>query len=85
MKRVTKKKLIKFQQPSIDLERELASHITKAGADQIRRRRKAGLSVFFLKDGRIVEVRPDKTEIHGQEITMRWIKIDRGKRTVVLK
>ncbi len=68
-----------------DLERSLVVHISKTGKEQIKKRRKAGLSVYYLKAGRIVEVKPDRTEIQGKEIGSSWIKLEKAKRTLVLK
>lgn len=75
----------KYNTPEIDLERTLVINISQTGKEQIKRRRKAGLSVYFLKEGRIVEVKPDKTEIPGKKVESRWIKLAKGKRTVILK
>ena len=69
----------------VDPERTLVDHILHTGKEQIKKRRKAGLSVYFLKDGRIIELKPDRTEIKGKEIESRWINLERGKRTLVLK
>lgn len=68
-----------------DLERNLVVHISKTGKEQIKKRRKAGLSVYYLKKGRIVEVKPDRTEIQGKEIGSRWVKLEKKNRTLVLK
>ena len=70
---------------SVNLERTLVDHISNTGKEQIKKRRKAGLSVYFLKEGRIVEVTPDRTEIKGKIIESRWVTLDREKRTVFLK
>jgi hypothetical protein len=78
----------RFQQATTnlnDLERSLVGHISKTGKEQIKKRRKAGLSVYYLKGGRIVEVKPDKTEIQGKEIGKPWIKLEKKKRSLVLK
>lgn len=81
-KRFEKKKMTDVSTP---LERSLIGYITKTGREQIKKRRKAGLSVYFLKDGRIVERRPDRTEIPGTKIGSSWVTLDKEKRTVVLK
>lgn len=70
---------------SVDLERTLVDHISNTGKEQIKKRRKAGLSVYFLKEGRIVEVTADKTEIKGKKVESRWITLEREKRTFLLK
>ena len=75
----------KFTGNQVDLETNLVSHITKTGKEQIKRRRKAGLSVYYLKDGRIIEQRPDRTEIEGKKIGSHWITLDKDKRTIILK
>ena len=75
-----------FQIPNqIDLEADLVLHIIKTGREQIKRRRKAGLSVYYLKEGRIIEQRPDKTEVKGKLIGSQWITLDKNKRTLILK
>ncbi len=75
----------KFQNGQIDLEANLAIEIAKTGTEQIKKRRKAGLSVFFLKDGRIVEQKPDKSEVKGKAIAAKWITLEKSKRKLILK
>ena len=68
-----------------DLERSLVIHISNTGKEQIKKRRKASLSSYYLKEGRIVEMKPDRTEVQGKKIESRWIKLEKGKRSLVLK
>lgn len=74
-----------YNNPQIDLERTLIAHIVKTGKEQIKKRKKAGLSVYFVRNGQIVEVKPDKTVIPGKKLESRWIKLEKSKRSVVLK
>ena len=69
----------------VDLEQNLVAHISNTGKEEIKKRRKAGLSVYYLKEGRIVEVKPDKTEIKGKEVKSRWVTLAKEKRKLVLK
>lgn len=69
----------------IDLERNLVAHISNTGKEEIKKRRKAGFSVYYSKDGRIVELKPDRTEIQGKQIESRWVTLEKKKRTFVLK
>lgn len=69
----------------IDLERKLAAHISNTGKEQIKKRKRAGLSVYYLKNGRVVELKPDKTEVQGKHVESIWITLDSNKRTIVLK
>jgi hypothetical protein len=75
----------KYTGDPIDLERTLVVHISNTGKEQIKKRRKAGLSVYYLKDGRIVEVKPDRTEIQGKQIESRWVTLEKKKRSFLLK
>jgi len=74
-----------FSNQQVDIERNLVSHISETGKEEIKKRRKANLSVYYLKDGRVTEIRPNKTEVLGKEISSRWIKLDRKKRSFMLK
>ncbi len=85
MEKLRRQRSKKFHATPVDLERKLAAYITQTGAEQIKRRRKAGLSVYYVKDGRIIEVRPDQTEIEVKEIPTRWVTVAENKRSIVLK
>ena len=69
----------------IDLEKSLVAQISNTGKEEIKERKKAGLSVYYLKGGRVVEVRPDKTEIAGKEVKSKWVTLEKEKRKIVLK
>lgn len=83
--RKTKRYRQEFTGKTTDLERTLVAHISNTGKEQIKRRKKAGLSVYYLRNGRIVEVKPDKTETLGTQIKSRWVTLDQDKRTLILK
>jgi hypothetical protein len=68
-----------------DLEARVAIEITKTGQAEIKRRRRAGLSVYFAKDGHIIEQRPDKSEIKGNKVNSEWITVADKYRKIRLK
>ncbi|MBL0739850.1 hypothetical protein [Chryseolinea lacunae] len=74
-----------FTGKTVDLERTLVAKISGTGKTEIKKRRKAGLSVFYLKQGKIVEVKPDQTEIEVQSVDSRWVKIEKNKRSILIK
>jgi hypothetical protein len=74
-----------FRNNQIDLEANLVTFIVRTGKEQIKKRRKAGLSAYFLKDGAIIEVKPDKTEVQLENLGLKWVSLEKEKRTVILK
>ena len=79
------KKRTMFRKNQIDLEANLVTYITKTGQEQIKKRRKAGLSAYLLKNGAIIEVKPDRTEIELKKLGSNWVSLDKKKRTLILK
>ena len=79
------KKRTEFRKNQIDLEANLVTYITRTGKEQIKKRRKAGLSAFLLKNGFIIEVKPDRTEVELKKLTSTWVSLDKEKRTLILK
>ena len=69
----------------MDIERELIIRIGAIGREEVKRRRAAGLSSFFARDGRIIEKLPDNTEHTRDVIHSKWVKIAKGKRSLKLK
>ena len=69
----------------IDLELSLVAHIAKTGKEQIKRRKKAGLSAYYLKGDRLIELKPNKTEIELKKVKSNWISVSKDKRTLILK
>ena len=51
----SKRNISKYQSKKPDLEEVIAKEISKTGREQIKRRVKAGLSVFYLKNGKIID------------------------------
>jgi hypothetical protein len=68
-----------------DFEAKIAEVIAKTGRDQIKKRFKSGHSVFFAKDGHIVEQHPDKSETLGRAINSNWVAVSKSKRKLILK
>ena len=85
MRKVKFHKANQFTGEKGDLERNLVVHISNTGKEQIKRRRKRGLSAYYLKDGVIIELTPSRKEIKGKQIQSRWIFLEKSKRTLVLK
>jgi len=73
-----------FQDP-MGLERSLIVRISETGREQMKKRRKAGLSSFYAKDGRIIEVLPDNSENVRHAINSKWIVLEKEKRSIKLK
>lgn len=69
----------------IDLEANLALAIAKTGQVQIKKRRKAGFSVYFLKDGHLIEQKPDQSVVKKKIIAAKWVVLDKNKRRFTLK
>lgn len=75
----------RYFQVSLELERSLIERISETGKEQLKRRRKAGLSSFYAKDGRIIEVLPNNSEQVGLAIKSKWIALSKDKRSLKLK
>jgi hypothetical protein len=73
-----------FQDP-FEIERALVSRISDTGKEQLKRRRKAGLSSFYAREGKIIEVLPNNSEHAHQTIKSNWVVLKRGKRSLKLK
>lgn len=73
-----------FQDP-LEIERTLVTRISETGKEQLKRRRKAGLSSFYAKEGKIIEVFPNNTEHVRQTIKSKWVVLNREKRSLKLK
>lgn len=73
-----------FQAP-LEIERTLVTRISETGKEQLKRRRKAGLSSFYAKEGKIIEVFPNNTEHVRQTIKSKWVVLNREKRSLKLK
>lgn len=69
----------------MDLERNLINKIAETGREELKKRRKAGLSSFYAKDGKIIEVLPNNTETVRQTINSRWVILEKKKRSVTLE
>ena len=76
---------VEYQGKPVDLERELVVRIAETGREQIKRRRRHNLSVYYLKNDKLIEVKPDKTEISIKDIKSRWITLESDKRSIVIK
>lgn len=74
-----------YQNNPIDLEAILAVEITKTGKGEVRKRRKAGLSAYYIKDGRIIEQKPDKSVVSIRDVHSKWVTIEKHNRKVTLK
>jgi len=73
-----------FQDP-LEIERTLVIRISETGKEQLKRRRKAGLSSFYAKEGKIIEIFPNNTEHVRQTIKSKWVVLNREKRSLKLK
>lgn len=74
------KKQSPISKPLSDPEKEIIVVICKTGAEQIKKRRKAGLSAYYLRDGKLIERLPDRKEIFLKEVSAKWISIDPSRR-----
>jgi hypothetical protein len=72
-----------FRDP-MEIERNLVKEIGQTGKEQVRQRRKKGLSSFYAREGKIIEVHPNRTEEVRQSIKTKWITLDKKKRSVKL-
>ncbi len=69
----------------MELERSLVSRISEVGKEQLKRRRKAGLSSFYAKEGKIIEVLPNNSEQVRQTIRSKWIVLTKENRSITIK
>ena len=69
----------------MDIERQLIVRIGEVGQAEVRRRRKKGLSSFFVRNGRIIEKLPDNTEQQREEVHSKWITVAKGRKVFKLK
>lgn len=73
-----------FQDP-LEIERTLVTRIADTGKEQLKKRRKAGLSSFYAKEGKIIEVFPNNSEHVRQTIKSKWVVLKKEKRSLKLK
>lgn len=73
-----------FQDP-LEIERILVARIAETGKEELKKRRKAGLSSFYAKEGKIVEVLPNNAEHIRQTIKSKWVVLNKEKRSFKLK
>lgn len=73
-----------FRDP-YEIERTLVARISDTGKEQLKRRRKAGLSSFYAKEGKIIEVLPNNSEHVHQTIRSNWVVIKKEKRSLKFK
>lgn len=73
-----------FRDPQ-EIERVLIERITNTGREQLKKRRKAGLSSYYSKDGKIIEILPDNAEVVRQTISSKWVVVKRENRKLVVK
>jgi hypothetical protein len=69
----------------MEIERMLVSRITETGKEQIKKRRKASLSSFYAKEGKLIEVLPTNVETVGQSVRFKWLVLERRKRIISFK
>jgi hypothetical protein len=62
-----KRNLRDFHDP-LEIERTLVARIAETGKEQLKKRRKAGLSSFYAKEGKIIEILPNNSEHVRQTI-----------------
>jgi hypothetical protein len=69
----------------LEMERTLVAKISETGKEQLKKRRKAGLSSFYAKGGKIVEVLPNNSELVRHTIKSKWVVLKKEKRSLKLK
>lgn len=74
-----------YLQDPLEIERTLVTRISETGKEQLKRRRKAGLSSFYAKEGKIIEVFPNNSEQVRQNIKSNWVVLKKEKRSLKLK
>lgn len=75
----------KYFPDPLEMERTLVVRISDTGKEQLKRRRKAGLSSFYAKEGKIIEVLPNNSEHVRQTIKSNWVTLNKEKRSLKLK
>lgn len=80
-----KKSKQQYHVTSVDLERSLVDKIADTGKEQVKRRRKAGLSSFYINEGKIIEVLPDNSKHVRKAVKSKWVSIEKKKRSINLK
>ena len=73
-----------FQDP-LEIERTLVIKISETGKEQLKKRRKAGLSSFYAKEGKIIELLPNNAEHVRHTIKSKWVVLSKEKRSLKLK
>lgn len=68
-----------------EIERTLIARISDTGKEQLKRRRKAGLSSFYAKEGNIIEVLPNNSEHIRHAVKSNWVVLKKEKRSFKLK
>ena len=69
----------------MEIERLLVDRIEETGKQQMKSRKKAGLSSFYIKNGKIIEKLPNNTEQIKESVKSKWISVDKSKRAIRLK
>jgi hypothetical protein len=85
MAKAYKKTVLESLKDKIDIERQLIIRIGEAGRSEVRRRKKKGLSSFFVRNGRIIEKLPDNTEQTREAVHSKWITVAPGRRIFKFK
>lgn len=68
-----------------EIERTLIARISDTGKVELKRRRKAGLSSFYAREGKIIEVLPDNSERVREDVDSNWVILKKDRRTFILK
>jgi hypothetical protein len=74
-----------YQKDPMDIERNLITKISDTGKEQVKKRRKAGLSSYYVKDGNLVEVLPNNSQHIRLTVRSKWLTLEKGRRTIRLK
>jgi hypothetical protein len=69
----------------LEMERTLVAKISETGKEQLKKRRKAGLSSFYAKEGKLIEVLPNNSEHVRHTIKSKWVVLKKEKRSLKLK
>jgi len=69
----------------VDPEKDLIVEILKTARMQIRKRKKAGHSWFYIDSGKLIEAFPDTKEIEKRPISEVWLEVEPQKRFFVLE
>lgn len=74
-----------YTQDPYEIERTLITRIADTGKEQLKRRRKAGLSSFYAREGKIIEVLPNNSEHVRHAVKSKWVVLTKEKRSFKLK